>query len=382
MINHRTAILAVLLAAAFDGSCGSRVHAESAQPPSAGTPGSKSDVPAPYSAEKPGRWVLLAEDGTPWTHAMTGLRFPQKLGDFQLHAVFRDERAAAGYALTYVLPKSDIKADVVIYPSTENLAKARDVVAAVHNELSRIINDLVAAAGVKGYSERARSEPADHTVGLWELGRLPMASQTLDLVATRKEDESKKPPINQWVGLLPFRDYYVQIATQVPAIDLEQNRKIADELITQLIYCVREPAVLPEMLKLCKTYIDHPLEKDGREAADALLAFSKESKVFEIALPGEALTATLNNVSDSNPDAALDLLRGFAVGSGVVALQMGSVDDSFAEGARIMLNVRELLQKQGTTLDQPLFKDLEAAVKEQRAAAYLKEKMRTTSAPK
>jgi hypothetical protein len=163
----------------------------------------------------------------------------------------------------------------------------------------------------------------------------------------------------------------------VPSSQIESQQKHTDELITALLQCVREPAIVPEMLKLCRTYIDNPLSKEAREAADSLLAFSKESQIFEVIMPGEALTDMLNSVTATAPEAALDLLRAFIVGSGVVALQDGTGDESLDEGSRLLMEAREMLQKNGTKLDQPFFTDLGKAVADKRAAAFLKERMRT-----
>ena len=68
--------------------------------------------------------------------------------------------------------------------------------------------------------------------------------------------------------------------------------KQADQIIMLLIQCVKHPAVVPKLLELCATYIDHPIDDTGRDAADALLSFSS-TPMFNIPLPGEVITPAL-----------------------------------------------------------------------------------------
>ena len=336
--------------------------------------------PAPKADIKPGNWLQVPADGTPWKHFETGIAYPQKLGGFTLHSVFRDKRDEAGIALTYLLPSSNIKADIVLFPCKEKQVSPINVIKIVRGEHVRLIDDIVATAARQGYAERSRSSLVENAIELFDKGLLPLTTFTLDLVAANG-DTKARPPINQWLGLSLYADYFIQMSVLMPAQkdakaeDFEKARKQVDELITLLIQCIKEPAVVPEMLKLCKKYVDHPLDDEGRGAADALLLYSKESPIFEVALPGEAITPALDEIGARSQEASVDLLRAFVVGSSVVALQGGTVDQSLAEGTRLLLLVRDLLRKKAAAVDSPLLDELAAAAKQGKAAEFIRSRM-------
>jgi hypothetical protein len=95
-----------------------------------------------------------------------------------------------------------------------------------------------------------------------------------------------------------------------------------------------------------------------------------------VVLPGEALTPCLDEVNKYSQDDALDLLRGFVVGSAVVTLQNGSADESLEEGSRMMLEARRLLKEKGSPMNSVFLDQLAAAVEAKHASDFLKEKMR------
>ncbi len=169
--------------------------------------------------EKVGDWVALPPDGSPWRHGATGLLFPQSLGGFTLHGGFRDKQAQAGLALTYTHPKLDLKADIVIYPCTEDLVKAKDITAVAKAELARLVNDLLAVAKGKGYVEKQRSQVTDQEIGLWEKGAIPMVSQTLDFVSAG--GEASLPGLNQWLSVLLYQDHVIQLSVTLPAASVK-----------------------------------------------------------------------------------------------------------------------------------------------------------------
>jgi hypothetical protein len=331
------------------------------------------DVPKP-STDSKGDWVKLSKDGIPWTHPDTGLIFPQMLGDFALQGGYRDKRANSELAITYTKKESNIKADVLISPCKENLATTPDVMAVARKELEKLAADLTVLAGDRGYKEQHRSPVSDGKLPLWEKGEIPFISMTLGLVPSAAG--ASQPAINQWLAVLLYRDHYVQFNVIMPSDSIQKNKAEADQLITNLLQCVRYPALVPEMLKICRSYLDEPLTDSGRASADALTAFSKERPIFEIIYPGEALTAALDEISARSKDAALELLRAFTVGSGVVTLQNGTADESLEEGARIMLGLREMMKERTAPVESDFLDELAKASDAKRGAAFLREKMR------
>lgn len=341
------------------------------------------EKPAPEGKDNLGAWLKLPADGTPWEHTGTGLRFPQMLGTFSLASVFRDSRAEAGVAVTYVRQGSDLKASVVIFPCPHPVELGKDIDAVARKEHERLVSDLKAAAQGGGYVEKQRSPLSQQALTLWQNGSVPMTVQTIEMVPAEARQKQQPPPpdINHWLSVLIYKDHFVQLSVIIPTPEMKKDRKQVDDLITQLLQCIRDPALKTEMLLMCQQYLHDPLSKEGRESADTLLAYSKESPVFEIILPGEALTPVLNEVSSFSHDASLDLLRAFIVGSSVVSLQGGSVDESLDEGARMFNDVAAHYRKTDSRFALPFIDELARAREAKRAASFLKERMQAAKKP-
>lgn len=321
-------------------------------------------------------WVDLSKDGTPWTHPETGLQFPQFMGGFTLEGGYKDKNKQAGLALTYTKKESNLKADVIIAPCPQNLSVETDVIGTAKKELESLAADLVTIAKGSGYAEQGRSKVSEQKLPIWDRGEIPFVSMTIDL-APSSPAKGVIPPINQWLAVLIYHDHFVQFNVIMPTARVKQLKPEADAMITNLLQCLRYPALKPEMLKVCRSYMEEPLTDSGRKSADALLTFSKESPIFEIIFPGEALTRALDELSTRSQEAALDLLRAFMVGSGVVTLQNGSSDESLEEGARLMIGLRRLMQEKSMPVDSTFLDDLAKASDQLRGAEFLKERMRS-----
>ena len=334
------------------------------------------ETPAPAAKpdERPGDWVPLHKDGTPWKHEGTDLRFPQSLGGFSLRTIFKDKRAGAGIDLRYVNEKDAMKADVVVFPCSEDLGKVTDVMAFVHGEHEKLVSDLQAVSKGQGYAEVKHGTIEDRGLRTWQ-GDVPMTVQTFEFGPVDPSQAAAHPNISQWLGLVLYQDHFVQMSIVRPAASGTEGEKLRDELIKLLLRCVREPSVVPEMLKLCKTYVDRPLTKEGRDAADNVLAFSRDSPVFRVIYPGEVLTPALDEVSAVSKDTGLDLLRSFIVGSGVVALQNGTADQSLEEGGRLMAQMYNLAKKDNPKISSALLEELSKAEEKERGAVFLRTKM-------
>lgn len=346
--------------------------------------GQADEKAAPKDKDNLGAWLRLPADGTPWEHPGTGLRLPQMLGPFSLTSVFRDSRAEAGVVATYVRQGSDLKASVVIFPCPYPVELGKNIDAVARKEHERLVSDLKVAAQAGGYVEKQRSPLSQQALTLWQNGSVPMTVQTIEMVPLEPQKKPAQPPlpdINHWLSVLIYKDHFVQLSVIIPTLEMQKDRKQVDDLITQLLQCIRDPALKTEMLLMCQQYLHDPLSKEGRESADALLAYSKESPVFEVILPGEALTPVLNQVSSYSSDASLDLVRAFIVGSSVVSLQGGSVDESLDEGSRLFIDVATHYRKTDSRFALPFFDELAKAREAKRAPSFLKERMQAPAKP-
>ena len=329
--------------------------------------------------EKPGDWVVLPSDGTPWKHELTDLRYPQSMGGFHLRLGFQDKNEEGGVAISYTHEKKNIRGDVVLFPCKTDLNKVTDIMAYLRGEHDKVVKDLVKASTAQGYKEVKRMPIEERGIKLWE-GNIPLTVQNFEYAsATPNDDESVRPPTSQWLGLTVYQDYFVQMSIVRPTSSAKEGEEFRDELVKLFLQCVREPSVLPQMLKLCRTYVENPLTPEGRKAADALADYSQASPIFKIIYPGEVLTPALDAANAVDKEMALDLLRGFSVGSAVVALQGGTADQSIEEGVKIMAHVYDELKKKNDKVKSDLMEELIPLVAKERAASFLRQKMSPTA---
>ncbi|MDB6137308.1 MAG: hypothetical protein JWO94_380 [Verrucomicrobiaceae bacterium] len=324
---------------------------------------------------------MLPADGTPWKHEGTGLRYPQKLGDYRLRLGFQDRNEAAGVALSYVHESKNIRGDVVIFPTTEDVNKQKDVMAYLHGEHDKLVKDLEKASKEQGFAEISHTPVEERAVNLWQ-GNLPLTVQSFEFGPTAQDDELVKPRTSQWFGVALYQDYFVQMSIVRPSASGAEGEKMRDDLVQLFLQCIREPTVAPEMMNLCRTYVRNPLTKEGRDAADALMEYSRASPVFKVAFPGELLTPVLDVASAVSQEMAADLLRSYIVGSAVVALQGGTADQSIEEGARVLAHVYGELKKQNDRIKSDVMEQLLPEVKKERAAVFLHQKMAEEPAAK
>ena len=336
-----------------------------------------SKPPLPQLAEGAGEWLKLPEDRSPWKHPHSDLRFPQELAGFTLKHGFEDKRPEAGIALTYVHPKQDVKADIILYPCPKQIATMVDIMPAVTEVLRHTARDLRETAEGQGYKEdeSKRGNLETGKIDLWESGIIPAAQMKMELVAKEAGTEAEHPTINQWLNLILYQDFWIQTSVVMPSKLGAEGEKLRVEFITRLIQIIREPSLLAQLVLICDDYMRGPLTDAGREGADHLLAFSKESPIFEIATPGEAITPALNELASYAPGAEKDVLRGFIIGSGAKNLLGENLDAQLEEGARVMVLVYRMLKKENVKVLSPTLEDIGRASDDKKAADWLRKRM-------
>ena len=144
---------------------------------------------------------------------------------------------------------------------------------------------------------------------------------------------------------------------------------------TALIALIREPALADDFVQMCADYGNNPFTEANRTAADKLLAFSRESPVFEITFPGEALTPVLDEINNLAPGGQNDVLRGYIIGAGLKSLTHQAIDVRFEEGVRMMVVVYAALQAKDKTFKAPIMEELTKLSAEKKSATWLRKRM-------
>ena len=334
----------------------------------------QADAPLDPSA---GEYLKFPEDGTPWKHPHTDLKFPQLLGDFELRQGFKAKQAEGGTALTYVHQKSDIKADILLAPCPKEVAVVVDIMPAVEEHLRQMARELRQIATTQGYveDEDKRGSVERGKIDLWKIGIVPVAQMKMELKAKNAADSASHPTLTQWLSVILYQDSWVQTSVVMPVSLGAEGEKLREEFIRMMVQLIREPSLFGELLLLCDDYVRDPLSDKGREGADHLWRFSKESPVLEITLPGEALTPALDELATFAPGAEMDLLRAYIVGSGAKTLMDQSIDARLEEGARLMTVVYDLIKKKDPKAKSPFMDELVKVVAEKKAADWLRKRM-------
>ena len=324
-----------------------------------------------------GEAIKMPEDGSPWAHPDTDLRFPAKLGSFEYKFGFKDKRPEVGMLLTYVDLKLNLKADLILAPCPKKVSTSPDILPPVTEYLRSTARDLRAAASSAGYKEveEKREEIKQGKIEIWKLGAIPTVQMSMEYTAADPANPGSLPPIIQLLNVILYQDTWIQTSMILPANVSDDGRKARDGFITQLVQTIREPAIRKEMLKLCHEYAAEPLKKESQENADSLLSFSRESPVFEIPLPGEALTPALNELATVAEGTEKDVLRGYLVGSGAKALMGDPLEAQLEEGARIACVVYGLIKAKNAAATSPTMEELSKVVADKKAAEWLRQRM-------
>ncbi len=333
--------------------------------------------PLPEIDSKAGEWLKFPEDGSAWKHPDTDLRFPMELAGFVLKKGFRDQRAEAGTALTYAHKSLDVKADILLTPCPKKIATMVDVMPAVKGSLEQTAKDLAKAAAAKGYQEDAakRGKLELGKMTLWEAGEIPAAQMKVELIPAPPATAETLPSINEWLNLTLYQDSWIMTSVVMQSKLGAEGEKARVAFVQGLMQTIRDPSLLAQMIRVCDDYIRDPLSDTGRENADHLLAFSRESPIVRITLPGEALTSALNEIAVAAPGNEKDVLRAFLVGSGAKSLLEESIDSRLEEGARVMSHVYLMLQKKDPKVQSATMNQIVGASAQQQAADWLRKRM-------
>jgi hypothetical protein len=322
-----------------------------------------------------GQFIELSKDGLPWAHPHTSLRMPQTLGGFKLEKVFKADRVEAGYAVTYTEERRGLRMDWLIYPPEAQITDPSRMLSTMKLRMDQTVSGLMSLAKGGGYYEASRSPVEEVKLAVWKRDGIPMLTQSFVMKAAQGPVREPKPDLLNTLNLLLFEDYYVQSSLMMPATLGEEAKQVRDEVDKLFAGLVREPFLTQEYLGLAVKYVEKPMDLEGQKSADALLQLAEASLTMKPHFPGEGITPCLREAEKTAPGCEKDLLRAFGIGSLVVKLQDGSFDDQMTEGARMMSQVFEMLKGKHPALKSEACEGVAAAVKEGKAALYLRERM-------
>lgn len=325
----------------------------------------------------PGEHLKFSTDGSPWKHPDTDLRFPQKMGEFELTQGFKAKDKEGGIALTYVNKASDIKADLLLTPCPKEKAISPDIMPHVEEQLRQMARELRQLASTQGYKEveENRGKIERGQIDLWELGIIPIAQAKMEFSSSDPSKAESHPPLSQWLIVTLYQDSWIQTSILMPVSKGAEGEKLRGDFLMKLVQVIREPSLFAELGAICEKYLKDPLSDESRAGADSLWRFSQESPVLEITLPGEALTPALNQLATVAPGSEQDVLRAYLIGAGAKTLLEESIDARLAEGARLMTVVYDMLKKKDSKVNSSVLEELKKAVAENKAADWLRRRM-------
>jgi hypothetical protein len=325
-----------------------------------------------------GEWITFPTDGTVWGHRESGLHFPAELANFKLTTGFQAKKAEDGTALTYMHPKQGVKADILLTPCPKELSRTLNIMPVVEETLRQMGREFRQIAPNQGYmeDEEARGSIEKGSLELWKVGSIPVVQGKMEMKAKDPATaETTHPNVNQWLFVTLYQDVFVQASVIMPSKLAVEGERLRQEFVTALIALIREPALADDFIQQCADYGNDPFTEVNRTAADKLLAFSRESPVFEITFPGEALTPVLDEINNLAPGGQNDVLRGYIIGAGIKSLTHQTIDVRFEEGIRMMVIVYAALQAKDKTFKAPLMEELTKLSAEKKGADWLRKRM-------
>ena len=174
---------------------------------------------------KLGEWITFPDDGSPWKHPHTDLKFPRKLGEYELKHGFVDKQPDGGIALTY-FGKNDLKADILLSPCPKAIAIQTTIMPSVEAHLRGMSQALRSLAESQGYAEdeAKRGKMESGQIELWEIGAVPSAQMKMEF--TPKNPGPEAPPaINQWLNVTLYQDYWMQTSLLMPSAQGMEGEK-------------------------------------------------------------------------------------------------------------------------------------------------------------
>lgn len=317
----------------------------------------------------------------PWEHESTGLRLPFKLADMAAEEVFRYAEASLGFSVRYSDPKARLRGDVYVYPCPQNAETAEEIKKAAGESAGRAVWE-VEEMQRRGHYKKLKMGDAEYqpfdlipeSAGVSGLLSLPMEYTIVE----RNDAGESENTVGSFLGIMVLKNHFVKVRVTFPMDGGAKEKAAMEERVRKFINaarrCVLDPGLRAQAAEHIEKYRREPLSEAGHDAAGGILAYADITPMITLTID-DTISTLGDDLKKDFPDAALELLRAFIAGAVAESLKKPGVEapDLPQAGAEEMLRVFAAMQKARPGLVSARVTELEAAVKQKKATAWLRE---------
>ncbi len=332
---------------------------------------------APLLAENlPGKWSPPPEMGGSVLHEKTGLAFPPKMGGYDLAGIF-DYSNEEGMFVRYTNPQARSRADVFLFPLTEESMTLDARKQAIMNEIDAVILKLGDMAKAGQYKKIMMGELRVGEIELWQEDALPLASREVKVTRIGQLDEGvQEAEMVQWIGATTYRNFIITIRHIRPEATGDAGKTSVDAFVTAVIQVIKDPSVRREVRDRLRAYAADPLGPSASEHTLMTLAYLNESETIKTLVPAPPLTTWLDACEGAFPGSRDLLEHAFVMGNArrIMEDPAASLDDRLESACAQLIDVYQRLKMKNGAIQQPELEELAAEVGMKRAAEWLKRK--------
>lgn len=269
------------------------------------------------------------ENGRPWKHDTSGIRFPQKLGSLTMEGGQRYDDPALGVALRYLNGDGRVRAAIYVYPCKPPHGSEEEKLKVTSDEAGAALGQIKEMEARGTYSKMEIGEGISRKIPTApnENESTVFVEVPLSYVLHEEKDEAKvSTPVRARVGATVVGDYLVKVRYTYPADLKEEGEAESVKWVKKVRMAISEPYLRAVAEEALKKYRQDPLSEEGAAAAGGVVLYADQSPFVSLTIPAEILqwSEACNQVA---PDDRLPLLQAYIVGGAEASLKDLSGDE-------------------------------------------------------
>lgn len=308
------------------------------------------------AAEPAGEWKAPASDGRAYRDPGTTLLFPQRLGEYRLAGKF--EYKGGGGFLRYECLDRGARADIFIFACDAPVQTLEQKQVVILKELDKVVADMLAMEKEGRYTGLRIEDVGTGTIEQWKQDPLPVASRII--VATRKAGSPVAPlevVLNQWTAVTVVANHLVTIRHMRPEETGDEGEKDVKNFAGMVFQIIKDPPLRQELSKFVSVYLQDPFSEQGREAANAVIAYMRETSFHPVAVPEDPFTLWLARCKQVVPGSERDLLAALMIGAGKASFEGADPAECFKQGCLQFAKMYKELLSRNPRLADPEMED-------------------------
>lgn len=329
------------------------------------------------SAAPEGESLPAPKPNQPWEHEATGLRLPDRLAGMTAEDVYRYPEAALGFSVRYTDSEDRLRADVYVYPTLKRAETESEIMEAARDSASRAVWEVEEMQRRGRYKNVKVGEATYKAFDLIpkEEGASGLLSLSMEYVIREQGEAGEaETKVASFLGIMLLSNHLVKVRVTYPLNEKEALAKRVTDFVNAVRRCVLDPGLRKQTAEQIVAYQRDRFSVAGHDLAGGILAYAEVTPLISLTID-DTITTLGDGLEKDYPEATLELLRAFVVGAVAESLKKpGAASADLPQaGAEEMLRAFEAMRKLRPGLASTRMKELEAAVNDKKAAAWLRE---------